>query len=279
VVGGAAGAGQPEPGPAGQPPAAGAVQRTVGDHHHDARAGLAGAGRLVRRRQQLADVDAADREPVVLAEVRQHECPDGVTGRQHPGRRADTALPAEAGHAGARADGTLVGREGRAHRRAGGRQRLADVGGLDLHPAGVGQEGVVALGHQRQHDVLHPDRRVLGREQLAGRVEHPAHLHGGGEEDRRLGQAPLLHRQEAGALPGAVEHRATCRHRVAEQVAARVEHGHSGARDPATVRGRRLVPPHRGVPDADTGHVEHGAGGAGRVEPDPDWEISSARHA
>ena len=107
---------------------------------------------------------------------------------------------------------------------------------LDLHPAGVGQEAVVALGHDRDDHVVGADARVLGHHQLAGRVVDPADLHRRGQEDRRLGQPPLGGGQEAGALAGAVEHRAAGRDRAAEQVAARVEHRHAGAGDPAARR-------------------------------------------
>ena len=96
VVAGAAGAGQPEAGPAGEPLAAGGVQRPVGDDDDDARPGRAG-DRAPRRGGSCAPTGtpatvsrsaspkfASTRTPTVW--------PDG----HDPRRGADAALPAEA---------------------------------------------------------------------------------------------------------------------------------------------------------------------------------------
>ena len=59
-----------------------------------------------------------------------------------------------------------------------------------------------------------PMRGILGHQQLAGGVVDAADLHGRGQEDRRLGQAPLRRGEEPGALAGPVQHRAAGRHRA-----------------------------------------------------------------
>ena len=82
-----------------------------------------------------------------------------------------------------------------------------------LHPPGVGQETVVALSHDRDDHIVEADAGVLGHQLLACRVIDTAHLHGRGQEHGRLGQAPLRHRQEPGALARAVQHGAAGRYR------------------------------------------------------------------
>ena len=54
---------------------------------------------------------------------------------------------------------------------------------------------------------------------------------------------------------------------------------HAGPRDAAPVRRIRLVAPHRRVPQTHARHVEHRVGGPGGQRPDPDSQVSSARHA
>ncbi len=112
------------------------------------------------------------------------------------------------------------------------------------------------------------------REQLAGRVVDAADLHGRGEEHRRLGEAPLGHGQEPGALARAVQHRAAGGHRGGEQVPAGIDHGDAGPGHAPARRRRRLVPPHRDVADADAGHVGDRRGRAGRQDTYPDAKIA-----
>ena len=162
---------------------------------------------------------------------------------------------------------------------AGRGQRLPDVVMRDLHASGVAEERVVALRDHGDDHVLHADRRLLVTEQLAGRVVDPSDLHRRGEEHRRLHEAPLLHGDEPGALACAVDHRTARRHGGAEAVAARVEHRHAGAGDPATARWRRLVTPHREMPETHARDVEDRRRRARGEESDPDRQISSARHA
>jgi len=254
---GAAGPGQAQAGPAGQPLAAGAVQRPVGQHDHDARAGRPGRG-LSRpgAGQQPARGQPGHGEPVPDAEVGHRDHADRDPAGQHSGRGADAALVTEAAHPGARADRALGGRAGPGGP-AGRGQRIPHVLVADLHPAWFAEEAVVALGHDRDDDVVDTDPWLFRDQQFAGGVVDPAELHGRGEEHRGLGQPPLLRGQQPGAFAGPVEHRPAGRHRVAEQVTARVDHGDSGPGDAAAGRRRWLVPPHRGVAQAGPGHVEH----------------------
>ena len=200
-------------------------------------------------------------------------CPAAVTRR----RRTDAALEAQAAHAGAGSDRAFR-RRGRPVRDRAGRSaaatssrstcmRRASLRKLSSHSATTGMMTSSS-----------PIARLLGDQQLAGRVVHPADLHRVGEEHRRLDQAPLLRGEEPGALAGAVEHRAARRHRLAEPVAARVDHGHAGAGHAPAVRRLRLVAPYRGVADPDAGDVDDRAGGAARQRPDPDSQLSGTRH-
>jgi hypothetical protein len=88
----------------------------------------------------------------------------------------------------------------------------------------------------------------------------------------------LLGRLPPGALPCPVEHSTACGHRLRPQVAAEVQDGDPRAGDPATHRGRRLVPHDRRVADPDSGDVEHGVGRARGQGPDGDPEIGEAGH-
>ena len=242
---------------------------------------LSRAGRLsgwppAPLRRQPADRDAVDGQPLAVAEVGQDEHADGVAGRHHPGRGADAALEAQAAHPGAGADRPL-GRSlaaGRARAASSAALtsaavtciRRASFRKLSSHSATIGMITSSAIP------------AVLGHQQLAGRVIDPAELHRRGQEDRRLGQAPLGGGQEAGALPGPVQHGAAGRHRVAEEVAAQVEYRHAGPRHAAALRGWRLVPPDGGVANADARHVGDRSGGAARQDADPDPQVSCSGH-
>ena len=285
VVRGAADPGQAQPGPAGQPLAGGRVQRPVGEHHHDARArgarpGRSGPGTWPRPGgigQQAPGRHPGHREPLPVAEVGHRDHPDRRPAGNHPGCGPDPALVAQAAHPGSRADRALScgtrpgGRPGRC-------QRLPHVVPLHLHRAVFAEKTVVALGHDRDDDVLGTDRRLLAGEQLAGRVIHPAQLHGRGQEHGRLGQPPFLRGQHSGAFAGPVEHRAAGRHGEAEQVAARVYHRHPGSCRAPAGRRRRLVPPYGGVSQPGPGDVEHRPGRARWQQADGDAKIRSARH-
>ena len=147
----------------------------------------------------------------------------------------------------ARADGAL----GRWGVRADRRRRRASQAtftscATDLHPPGVVEERVVALGHHRDDEVLRHVREPLDH-QLAGGVVHAAELQRRGQEHRRLERAPLAGGDEAGALARAVEHRASGRQHRVEGVVTQPDHGDPGpgdARDPAADRARHARPSH-----------------------------------
>ena len=108
--------------------------------------------------------------------------PSGVTRDDG----ADAALEAEARHAGAGADRALAGRARSTPREASAAACAARTSSaVDLHPAAVVEERVVALGDHRDHHVVgHPG--VLLERDLARGVVHPAELHRRGQVDRRL---------------------------------------------------------------------------------------------
>ena len=156
------------------------------------------------------------------------------------GRRTDPALEVEARHPGPRPDRALVRRRrgaARGHRRLPGRD---DVLVLDLHPPGVVEPRVVALGDHRDDEVGRA-RRVHLELDPARRVVDPAQLQGRGQVDRRLGRAPLGRGDEARALAGAVEHRAAGRQRPGEGVLGQHQHADPGAGDAAALGRGRLV--------------------------------------
>ena len=232
-------------------------------------------GRRVGR-QHPADRHPVDRQPVLVAEIRERQHTHCVAGRHPPGRGADTALEAQAAHPGPGSDRALGRRLGLASRpgRPRGLPGGAHVGRTDLHPARVGQEAVVTLGHHRDDYVLDADAGLFVSQQLAGRVVDAADLHGRGQEDGRLDQAPLGQRQEPGALARAVQHGAAGRHRSGEQVPAGIEDGHAGPGHAPARRRRRFVPPHRDVADAEAGHVGDRGGRTGRQDTYPDAKIA-----
>ncbi len=197
--------------------------------------------------EQPPDRHAVDAQLVPVAEVGEHQHADGVPRSGHAARAADPALPVEADHPGAGADGPLGDRLG------GGRvrERAAGVVRLDLHDARVVQPAVVALAHDRDHDVVDADARV-GRERGRDRaVEHAADRHRGREVDGRVELAPLGDLERAGQLARAVQHRDARGQRLSvDPVRVRRHHrGHARAREAAAVRRVGLV--------AHDGHVAH----------------------
>ncbi len=199
-----------------------------------------------------------------------------MPGRHQPGGRADTALEAKTAHAGASPDRAFgwrlaLLRTGRRPCRLPGDH---DIGRCNLHPAGIRQEAVVAFGHDGNDHVVGADAGILGHQQFAGSVVHPAHLHRRRQENRRLRQAPLCRGDEPGALTGAVQYRAAGRHRFAEQVAARIDDRDPGPGHAAAGRRWRLVPPDRDVTDAHARHVRYRRGRPSRQHPYPDAQVA-----
>ena len=193
VVTGAAGARQPEAGPARR--GAGSRPRPAGPSvttttMHDP----AGPGRRPRRGGSCAP-DRRHRRPSAARRRRsspapghRRVCPDG----SDPRRRADAALPA-------RGSSCRCPRRPRPRRaaapvpaEAGPRDsasRTSSCASTCIRRASD-EERVVALRDQRDDHVLDADRRLLLGEQLARRVVDPADVHRRGEEHRRLGQRP-----------------------------------------------------------------------------------------
>ena len=123
-----------------------------------------------------------------------------------------------------------------------------------------------------------PDGRVRGDRGGDGAVEDPADRHRRGQVERRLHQPPLRGRDEAGHLPGAVEHRGA--------------RGTGSANSPSGGPGRiavtpvraippaaGLVAPHGDVADAHAGDVGDRVRRAGVVAADPQAEVAQARAA
>ncbi len=100
-----------------------------------------------------------------------------------------------------------------------------------MAPHGVVEEAVVALGDDRDHDVVVlADLGVLAREPRDGRVEDAADAERAAEQDRRLAEAPLVDLREARHLARAVEHVARGEHPIEEDVAVgRDDRGHARA--------------------------------------------------
>ena len=206
-------------------------------------------------------------EPVPDAEVGHGDHADRGPAGQHPGRGADAALVAEAAHPGARADRAL----GRGAVPAADARAAASASRtswwLTCIRRGFAEEAVVALGHDRDDHVVDADPRLFRDQQLARGVVDPAELHGRGEEHRGLGQPPLLRGEQPGAFAGPIEYGPAGRHRGAEQVTARVDHGDPGPGDAAAGRRRGLVPPHRGVAQAGPGTSSTDPAGPGGSRP------------
>jgi acetoin utilization deacetylase AcuC-like enzyme len=200
-----------------------------------------------------------------------------VARGRHPRRGADAALEAEAGHPGAGADGALGGRLAAAARGRRGGVGAADVVGADLHPPTVVEVGVVALPHDRDHDVV-GDAAVALELDLTGGVVDAPELHGRGQVDGGLGGPPLAGGDEARALARAVEHGAARGDGALVGVVGEQQARHAGAGDSAPGRRGRLVAVHGGVADADACHVEDGVGPTSGQGPDPDSHLTHACH-
>ena len=175
VVGDRAGAGQAETDPAGQPGAVGAVDRRVGDHDADARARPAGGSGSACSGQQPPDRYAVDGQPLALAEVghQQHRRPcarPGVTRDDVPmpplKPRQDMPVPEPTLPSG--------GAPRRPREASAAAQARRDVVVLDLHPAAVVEERVVALADDRDDDVVGDLGRPARASISAGGVVHPA---------------------------------------------------------------------------------------------------------
>ena len=267
MVGNGAGAGKAEADAAGQARAGRGVQRGIGDGDADAGAG---GGRLNDAAAIQAHVHAVDGEARSIAEVGEQEYADHVAIGQHARGGADAALPAQARHARARADAALIEFPACARLLQG----AAHIIEGHVHRTRIRQPGVIALAHHGDDHIT--ECRLTPHEDLACRVVDPADLHGGGEEDRRLGVAPLLDLRAPGELARTIEHGDAGGHRVGNAVTSRIDHGDARARDTAAGRGGGLVVHDGGMPDPDTGHVDDARGGTAREGADGDAEIRDA---
>ena len=168
-----------------------------------------------------------------------------------PRRRADAALEAEAGHPGAGADRALGGRRRRPAR--GQRRRVRGAHVVGRRPACARQ----SLRNESSHSPTTGITTSSATPACCSRaiwqrgVVHPAELHRRGQVDRRLDDAPLAGGEEAGALAGAVEHRAARGERPGVGVLGEHQRGDAGARGAASLGRRRLVADHRGVAEPD----------------------------
>ena len=279
VVAGAAGAGEARGRPGG--PAAGSRPRRPARRSPRRRCrsrpargaggpASAAAGRSAHRRRSAArgrrSWSARERRP----------CPV----RDDPRRRTDAALEPEAAHPGARR---------RPHLR-GGRPTPADaapraqrVPRTSSRLTCIRRASLRKLSsHSATTGMITSRRRSPASssiEQLARGVVDPADLHGRGQEDRRLGQPPLLRRQEAGALAGAVEHRAAGRDRRAE---AGCRPGRPPSRRCGRRRGRPAAPARRARPSRARRRPRARRAiepvGPGGQQTDPDSQVSNTWH-
>ncbi len=191
-------------------------------------------------------------------------------------RRADAAFHLVADHPRPRSDDAAGHR---AALRAGGiGQGRPHVGRVDLDGPGRVQPAVIALADGRHERVIDPGRLVQLDERGDGRVVDATDRHRAGPQDRRLEDPPLADRGDPDRLAGAVEDGGPGRHALLEQLAdpERDDGGHPGPRDPATLRGRRLVAPDRRVADANVRDVDDRIGRAGREHPDVDAQVARA---
>ena len=164
------------------------IDRCVGDHDADARAGRPLGVR--RPRAAAARRDAVDGQPLALAEVGEQQDRHGVPVGRDPRRRADAALEAQAGHPGAGADRAL--RRAASPRRARPARRACAAATSSCSTCIRRQ----SLRNESSHSpttgittvVGHPG--VLLERDPAGRVVDAAQLHGRGEVDRRLERRP-----------------------------------------------------------------------------------------
>ena len=110
-----------------------------------------------------------------------------------------------------------------------------------VHVPRIVEPRVVTLADRRDDHVVDSDRRLLGHEQAASRVEDPAHLHRRGEEDRRLEQAPLIDLAARSQLTSTIEDGNPCRHRRGPRV-TEIDDGDTRSSHPSSEgRGRIVV--------------------------------------
>ena len=227
------------------------------------------------------DRHAVDREPLQPAEVGQGQDAQVVArmaGYGHgPRCVADPALEPEALHPHPGPDHAAGDRSG--IRATGAVEGRLHVDGLDLARACRIEIAVVALGHDRHQGVVEAGVRNALDEDPDGRVIDPADRHRRGQEDRRLDHAPLADRGDPDHLAGPIEDGCTGGDPVVEQLGRveRDDRGDAGPGDAPAGRRSGLVPPDRGVADADPGHVDDRVGGSRRQQPDPDAQLARTR--
>ena len=155
----------------------------------------------------------------------------------------------------------------------------ADVVAAHLHPSRVGQEAVVALGDHRDDHVGVADRRRPPPSAARRPRRRPGRAASSrsGRSGSRAGPTRLRVRKPVHS-PAPLRTAPPAGIGEAKGVAARVDHGHPGARDAATLRGCGLVPPDGRVPEPDLRDIEDGVGRPGGELADPDSQVSNARH-
>ena len=129
----------------------------------------------------------------------------------------------------------------------------------DMHGTRVRQPGVIAFADHLDDHIA--KRRLTTHEELARGVIDAAHLHGRGEEDWRLGVAPLLDLLAPGELACAIEHRDAGGDGIGDGVATGIDDGDARARDAAAIGWGGLVVHHGCVADSDSGDVDDARGG------------------
>ena len=202
--------------------------------------------------------DAVDGEPFAPAVVGLDEDSDDVVAGPARGG-ADPALEVVADHPGAAADGALVDRTSRR-----GGVGLARVVGGHVEAVDVVEVAVPRLGDHGQRPRLDAGRQLLDLDRDQG-VAHDPHAVGVRDGDRRVQQADLLEPRQPGHLAVAVEPVVRRVDRVAPHVPlVRHDDRHAGAHSVALE--------HRGVADADAGHVGDRIVRARLERADPDAE-------
>ena len=202
----AAGAGDAEGRPLGEPAALQRQQRRVGRDDADDRAAPGGQRAVDARHDVQADLQphrhAVDAEPLAAAVVGLHQHADRplVISLADPSRRGpDAALEVVADHAGAAPDGPF---SDRASGRGG--VRRPRVGGGDVEAVDVVEGAVPGLGHDRERPGLDAVGQLLDLEGDECVADH-AHAVGVGDRHGGVQQADLLEPGQAGHLAVAVE--------------------------------------------------------------------------
>ena len=267
VVGGGAGAGQAEADPAGQPRAAGAVDRRVGDDDADARArraagSAAGHGGSSRPTGTPATVSRS-RSPKFVSSSTPTVWPGGMTRDDVPmpplKPRQDMPVPAAtAPSSGGGADAAR--REGRAH--APRARRSVDT---CIRRQSLRKES----SHSPTTGITTSSAtlRVLLERDLAGRVVHPAQLHRRRQEDRRLERAPLLADRKPVHSPAPLSTAPPAASGRRYASSAATSDRDTGARGTSTVRRGLLVTDQGRMSQTHTIHIKHGPAGPDRSAP------------